>query len=417
MTLILNKKTVTCIQNQHYMKRITLLFLMVAPITIFSQTIYCLHKDSVGVSFGKINNLNGEYSGISSTICFDVFWSTYNPVKNQYIFKGQVDAGQPTSKLYTINANNGLVVNSLNVIEGNEGLRNFEFNTNDSLIYALSKDDFGVKLGTINPSNGVFTERSNVICFSSFWSALDSKKGYYILKGQAYPGAPASKLFTVDLKTGAIIQSIDMQEGDDGIKQMEYNSCDSTLYAVNKSFTGITIGKLDNLTGTYTPISQQICFNTYSATLVPSKDQIIIIGTDDSESSTIKLYTVNTKTGALVSQAIVGNVYSSAQNVESNILGCTRNAKPIQSSQNAFTPNNDGINDRFYPEELKGINNVKLSIFNRWGNLVYESNNNEQGWDGYSKKEPCPDGVYFWNASYMENNIKINKNGMITLIK
>lgn len=384
---------------------------------IFSQTTYCLQKDSAGVCFGKINNINGYFSRISSTICFDVFWSTYNPVKNQYIFKGQVNGGQSTSKLYTINANNGLVVNSLGVIEGNEGLRNFEFNPSDSLIYALSKDDFGIKLGTLNPSNGVFSERSNVICFSSFWSALDSKKGYFIFKGQVYPGAPISRLFTVDIRNGGIIQGVDVSEGDDGIKQMEYNSCDSSLYAVYKSSTGITIGKLDYYTGIYTPISQQICFNSYSATLVPSNDQMIITGTDDNESSTIKLYTVNTKTGTLISQAIVGDGYKGILNIESNIQNCTSNAKPAQQSQNAFTPNNDGINDRFYPEELKGINNVTLSIFNRWGNIVYESNNNEQGWDGYSKKEPCPDGVYFWNASYMENNIKINKNGIITLIK
>jgi len=399
------------------MKHITFLILLVFPISIFSQTIYCLHKDSVGVSLGTINNTNGQYSSISNTICFDVFWSTFNPIKNQYIFKGQVNPDIPMTQLYTINTNNGMVVNSLNINEGNDGLRNFEFNSSDSLIYALFKDDFGVKLGIINCSNGIFTERSNVICFSSFWSALDSRKGYYIFKGQLYPGSPISKLFTIDVRTGTLLQSVDLQDGNEGIKHMEYNSCDSTLYAIFKSSTGIIIGKLDNLTGTYTPISQQICVNSYSATLVPSKDQIIITGTDDSESPITKLYTVSTKTGVLISQAIIGNGNMGIQNIESSMLDCTRNIKPVQSSQNAFTPNNDGVNDRFYPEELKGINNVTFKIFNRWGNLVYESNNNEQGWDGNKDKKPNPEGVYIWSASYLENNIKINKNGFVTLIK
>lgn len=399
------------------MKRITILFLMVAPIAIFSQTTYCLQKDSAGVSFGKINNINGQYFRISNTICYDVLWSFFNPVNNQYLFKGQVYKDQNMNKLYTINANDGQVVNSLDIIDGNEGLRNFEFNPNDSLIYALSKDYLGVKLGTINLSNGVFTERTNTICLTSFWSALDSKKGYYVFKGQIYSEVPTSKLFAVNIITGAIIQSIGIPIREDGIIQIEYNTCDSTLYALNKSNTGITIGRLDYLTGIYTPISQRICYNSFNATLVPSKNQIIITGIDDIKSSSIKLYTVNLKTGVLISQAIVGDLNTSIKNIESNRPICLSGTKQVQTIQTVLTPNSDGINDRFYPEELKGIKNVTLKIYNRWGNLIFESNNNELGWDGCSKKELCPSGVYFWSASYTENNTKVDKNGVVTLIR
>ncbi len=399
------------------MKHFTFLLLLTIPASIFLQTIYCLQKDSAGVSFGKINNINGQYSRISNTICYDVLWSFFNPVNNQYLFKGQVYKDQNMNKLYTIKANDGQVVNSLDIIDGNEGLRNFEFNPNDSLIYALSKDYLGVKLGTINLSNGIFTERTNTICFTSFWSALDSKKGYYVFKGQTYSEAPTSKLFAVNIITGAIIQSIDIPTGEDGIKQIEYNTCDSILYALNKSNTGITIGKLDYLTGIYTPISQRICYNSFNATLVPSKNQIIITGIDDIKSSSIKLYTVNFKTGVLISQAIVGDLNTSIKNIESNRPICFSGTKQVQTIQTVLTPNNDGINDRFYPEELKGIKNVTLKIYNRWGNLVFESVNNELGWDGCSKKELCPSGVYFWSASYTESNIKVDKNGVVTLIR
>lgn len=399
------------------MKHFTFLLLLTIPASNFSQTIYCLQKDSAGVSFGKINNINGQYSRISNTICYDVLWSFFNPVNNQYLFKGQVYKDQNMNKLYTINANDGQIVNSLDIIEGNEGLRNFEFNPNDSLIYALSKDYLGVKLGTINLSNGIFTERSNTICLTSFWSALDSKKGYYVFKGQIYSEVPTSKLFAVNIITGAIIQSIDIPIGEDGIKQIEYNTCDSILYALNKSNTGITIGKLDYLTGIYTPISQRICYNSFNATLVPSKNQIIITGIDDIKSSSIKLYTVNLKTGVLISQAIVGDLNTSIKNIESNRPICLSGTKQVQTIQTVLTPNNDGINDRFYPEELKGIKNVTLKIYNRWGNLIFESNNNELGWDGCSKKELCPSGVYFWSVSYTENNTKVDKNGVVTLIR
>ena len=69
---------------------------------------------------------------------------------------------------------------------------------------------------------------------------------------------------------------------------------------------------------------------------------------------------------------------------------------------NIFTPNGDGINDYFeigYGEEGKPINDLnvyflsnKLTIFNRWGRIVYESNDYKNDWDGGK----LPDGTYFY---------------------
>ena len=46
----------------------------------------------------------------------------------------------------------------------------------------------------------------------------------------------------------------------------------------------------------------------------------------------------------------------------------------------------------------------ELTIFNRWGNKVFESNNPDNGWDGNSKQSPVPAGAYFWMVSYRTNN-------------
>ena len=69
---------------------------------------------------------------------------------------------------------------------------------------------------------------------------------------------------------------------------------------------------------------------------------------------------------------------------------------------NIFTPNGDGYNDYFeigYGEEGKPINDLneyflshKLVIFNRWGRIVYESDNYRNDWDGGK----LPDGTYFY---------------------
>ena len=65
---------------------------------------------------------------------------------------------------------------------------------------------------------------------------------------------------------------------------------------------------------------------------------------------------------------------------------------------NIFTPNNDGTNDNFF---IVGDNITKseMKIFNRWGGLVFESENAVKGWNGIEKNtgQACADGTYFYN--------------------
>lgn len=80
---------------------------------------------------------------------------------------------------------------------------------------------------------------------------------------------------------------------------------------------------------------------------------------------------------------------------------------------NVFTPNKDGINDLFFirPE---GVNQFVLSIFNRWGTLIYEGNENSAGWDGKTMGgDDCPEGTYY----YVFNSEKIKLKGYLTLMR
>lgn len=64
---------------------------------------------------------------------------------------------------------------------------------------------------------------------------------------------------------------------------------------------------------------------------------------------------------------------------------------------NAFTPNNDGSNDYFIIPCLQNTEGkAGLAIFNRWGSLVYETDNYINDWDGTHKNNPLPNGVYFY---------------------
>ena len=89
---------------------------------------------------------------------------------------------------------------------------------------------------------------------------------------------------------------------------------------------------------------------------------------------------------------------------------------------NAFSPNNDGKNDVFSPVLNCDASVYELSIYNRWGQMVFETNNQEEGWDGGSSKTIWPPGVYVWQMNY-KIQININKfidgeeKGTVTLVR
>lgn len=84
---------------------------------------------------------------------------------------------------------------------------------------------------------------------------------------------------------------------------------------------------------------------------------------------------------------------------------------------NAFTPNGDGSNDFFqvYGQALK---TVDMNIFNRWGEKVFESFNQFQGWDGTYKGELVPPGVYTYQIKVIWLDDKTDfKTGTVTIIR
>ncbi len=85
---------------------------------------------------------------------------------------------------------------------------------------------------------------------------------------------------------------------------------------------------------------------------------------------------------------------------------------------NGFTPNQDGLNEVF---NVRGVlpNNFQLTIFNRWGVEVFQSNNPAIGWDGNYRSNKSPEGTYFWILNYQSTcSLKINSiHGYVALIR
>lgn len=69
----------------------------------------------------------------------------------------------------------------------------------------------------------------------------------------------------------------------------------------------------------------------------------------------------------------------------------------LLSAPNIITPNGDGSNEFFLVKNLDQYDRVRLQIFNRWGNVVYENQTYQNEWNGVDQNGTVlPDGVYFY---------------------
>ena len=86
---------------------------------------------------------------------------------------------------------------------------------------------------------------------------------------------------------------------------------------------------------------------------------------------------------------------------------------------NAFTPNDDGINDRFSISLDGYITFNSLQIYNRNGTPILQTTNSGQYWDGKYHGSPLPAGTYYWVFEGFDNYYrkKIKKSSFITLIR
>jgi gliding motility-associated-like protein len=121
--------------------------------------------------------------------------------------------------------------------------------------------------------------------------------------------------------------------------------------------------------------------------------------------------------------------------IAKNEFGCadtlkTQNAVRVEKGgqvlvPNAFSPNvtgssggsSNGKNDVFLPL-TRGVTEFELLVFNRWGELLFESQDTDRGWDGYYNGKLCPQDVYMYKLTALyENGERVVRVGDINLIR
>jgi len=112
--------------------------------------------------------------------------------------------------------------------------------------------------------------------------------------------------------------------------------------------------------------------------------------------------------------SVTENNCVSTDSIRVDIITCEINLE----MPNVFTPNNDHVNDYYIPKNAIDLNNANLSIYNRWGILLFQTTDMTKGWDGKTNENDLTSGTYFWILSYttIKNENKI-LNGFLTLTR
>ncbi|MGV3613391.1 MAG: gliding motility-associated C-terminal domain-containing protein [Fluviicola sp.] len=149
-----------------------------------------------------------------------------------------------------------------------------------------------------------------------------------------------------------------------------------------------------------------------------SSDSLKLIAFEFNEAFEVDPKTANC-TQICVSNPFVQNIKGAASKDEA--LNQVFEKDLSMTVPNIFTPNGDQINDFFEPQDyMWEISNSSISVFNRWGNLVFSRRfNGYYQWDGTTESgEICPDGIYYYKLvlkGYCDTESELN--GFIQLIR
>jgi len=183
-----------------------------------------------------------------------------------------------------------------------------------------------------------------------------------------------------------------------------------------------------------TVTSEYGCTGSDTVTLTPYPLPMVSLGADTTvceggmEPVVLKPWQVRADS-LLWSDGSVGNtlvVRDAGTYIVTGINKCGTDADTITVNQifcdiwlpNIFTPNGDGVNDRYHVLGTVGrLGNFSFGIFNRWGERVFYTQDRYAGWDGMYKGTPAPLGTYAYLLEYTLNGRPVLQKGNFHLVR
>ncbi|PLW92731.1 MAG: hypothetical protein C0592_09275, partial [Marinilabiliales bacterium] len=125
-------------------------------------------------------------------------------------------------------------------------------------------------------------------------------------------------------------------------------------------------------------------------------DEMILLATVSPGDDTTYLHDLITSVAGCY--AIVAIDTNGNESVMSNVVCVDIDQCDLYQLPNVFTPNGDGQNDYFMPFPYDFVEKIDIQIFNRWGNVVFTTQDPDIMWDGKSQQtgNDCSEGVYFY---------------------
>lgn len=101
----------------------------------------------------------------------------------------------------------------------------------------------------------------------------------------------------------------------------------------------------------------------------------------------------------VTSDTLNNNCPTDTQRIQVTVNRCV---ETIYFVPNAFSPDGDDYNNTFHPVFTEGFDpyDFHMSIYNRWGELIFESYDASKGWNGNYSDFRCQDGIYTWKIEF-----------------
>lgn len=251
---------------------------------------------------------------------------------------------------------------------------------------------------------------------------------------------PASELLNIsNADCGAPFGSMSVKNVSGGTIPYSY-SLDSINFQSSVSFNTLSVGNYKLYTkdsaGCLWVESFQVTASSATPVNIFPKDSTVCFGENISFSVSpgagpgLKSYNWNNGSG-------VSSTFNTTVNNQENIIlsimndsncisldtaivyvkNCDSTAATCVHFPNAFTPNNDGVNDMFGAIAHCAVTSFKLNIYDRYGDLIFTTADISKKWDGSFKGVPQDMGNYVYTCEYSIGPVKKTKKGFVILLR
>ena len=249
---------------------------------------------------------------------------------------------------------------------------------------------------TICPGEEVPLQASGGIMYQ--WSPAEGLSDPTIANPIATP--TETTLYTVE-----IIDDCGIPFYDDVLITVDNNQFDVEILTIPSDITEVVAGNEFTLTANIIPSDEGNYTYEWSSAIGSTFSQ------PDSATTNVisSLDQVGTETFTILVTSENGCTSEAQINID--ILGLT------YQIPNVFTPNGDNVNDAFGPVTNGDLDAYYCKIYDRWGQVIFETNNPTERWDGTFQGEASPSDIYIYLINLELGGNRFEEKGDLTLIR